>query len=450
MIYLAPLLHFYQPSTQFHRILKKVCNESYRPLVNLFHEQTHARVTVNINAVLTEMLDEHGMSDVIVGLRELSEMGRLEFVGSAKYHPILPLVPREEALRQIQLNHQANQRYFGRTYNPLGFFSPEMCYSSDVVKPIYETGHRWLILGGIACPVAWPNSVIHRVKGDGHTLAVFFRDDVVSNRIAFKQTDVRSFIEQLRSFGGRDGDIYVVTAMDAETFGHHIRHWEEIFLAEMYEALEAQADLPQEESAAADSLQARRGSGDRPAQPADLAKETADLLHTLEVARSGEIRVVTLSQLLELFPAGSYVEPRPSSWSTSIEDIQAGNPYPLWMSKENTIHNLQWQHLAIAIELARKAELGAGNEPARGYASLARSLLDRALQSDQFWWASRRPMWDINMVNRGLMQQREVVFNAYKSIRQGLLSEEEKTEAYYRVIVSRDLRTKITDQLFIV
>ncbi len=438
MIYLAPLLHFYQPSTQFHRILKKVCNESYRPLVNLFHDQPHAKVTVNINAVLTEMLDEHGMSDVIDGLRELSEMGRLEFVGSAKYHPILPLVPYEEMLRQIQQNHQTNQRFFGKTYSPLGFFSPEMGYSRDVIKPIHQTGHRWLILGGVACPVAWPNSVIHRAKGDGQTLAVFFRDDVLSNRIAFKQTDVRAFIEQLRSFGGDKEDIYVVTAMDAETFGHHIRHWEDIFLAEMYEALE-----PRPEAADA------RRNVERMVQPVDLAKETSDLLSTLEVAKTGEIRVVTISQLLELFPAGSYVEPRPSSWSTSIEDIQAGNPYPLWKSKENAIHALQWQHLGIAIELTRKAELGANNESARTYANLARGLLDRAMQSDQFWWASRRPWWDINMVNRGLMQQREVVFNAYKAIRLSNLSEDEKTEAYYRVIVSRDLRTKITDQLFV-
>ncbi len=438
MIYLAPLLHFYQPSTQFHRILKKVCNESYRPLVNIFREQAHAKVTININAVLTEMLDEHGMSDVIDGLRELSEMGRVEFVGSAKYHPILPLIPHEEMLRQIQLNHQTNQRFFGKTYSPLGFFSPEMAYSPDVIRPVFQTGHRWLITGGVACPVAWPNSVIHRVRGGGQTLAVFFRDDVLSNRIAFKQTDVRGFIEQLRSFGGRNEDIYVVTAMDAETFGHHIRHWEDIFLAEMYEALEPRPESPE----------ARRGV-DRLVQPVDLAKETSDLLRTLEVAQTGEIRVVTISQLLELVPAGGYVEPRPSSWSSGMDDIAAGNPYPLWKSKENGIHQLQWQHLAIAIELTRKAELGAQNESARTYASLARGLLDRAMQSDQFWWASRRPWWDINMVNRGLMQQREVVFNAYKAIRLSSLSEDEKTEAYYRVIVSRDLRTKITDQLFV-
>ncbi len=438
MIYLAPLLHFYQPSTQFHRVLKKVCNESYRPLVGLFHEQAHAKVTVNINAVLTEMLDEHGMSDVIDGLRELSEMGRLEFVGSAKYHPILPLIPQDEILRQIMQNYQTNRRYFGKTYSPQGFFSPEMCYSREIVRPIQETGHRWLILSGLACPVDWPLNVIHRIKANGHGLAVLFRDDILSNRIAFKQTDVKGFIDQIRSFGRKGDDIYVVTAMDAETFGHHIRHWEDIFLAEMYEALQPEVDM-----------EGAVGSVERLVQPVDLAKEQAELLRTNEVAKTGEIQVVTVSQLLEHFTRGDFVEPRASSWSTSIEDILAGNPYPLWKSKGNLIHQLQWQHLRIAIELTHKAEKGAGNESSKNHADLARGLLDRAMQSDQFWWASRRPMWDINLVNRGLMQQREVVFNAYKSIRLGDFNEDEKMEAYYRVIVSRDLRTKITDQLFI-
>jgi hypothetical protein len=162
-----------------------------------------------------------------------------------------------------------------------------------------------------------------------------------------------------------------------------------------------------------------------------------------------------MSKLLELFPSGKSVEPRPSSWSTSMDDIRAGNPYPLWKSKDNLIHQLQWQHLKIAIELARKAVEVATTESAKYYADIARGLLDRAMHSDQFWWASQKPMRDVNLVNRGLMQQREVVFNAYKAIRMSDLairmsdlSEEEKAEYYYRVIASRDLRSKIMDQLF--
>jgi hypothetical protein len=161
-----------------------------------------------------------------------------------------------------------------------------------------------------------------------------------------------------------------------------------------------------------------------------------------------EIEVVTISRLMELFPTGDLVEPRLSSWSTSMDDIRAGNPYPLWKSKDNLIHQLQWQHLKIAIELTRKAVGVATAEPAKQYADIARGLLDRALHSDQFWWANPPPRWDVNLVNRGLMQQREVVFNAYKAIKMSNLSEDEKTEGYYRVIVSRDLRTKTMDQLF--
>lgn len=446
MIYWAPILHFYQPPTQFHRILRKVCNESYRPLVSLFHEQPNAHVTVNINAVLTEMLNEHGMSDVIDGLRELSETGRLEFLGSAKYHPIMPLIPRQEMVRQIMLNHQTNRRFFGESYSPQGFFTPELCYSQDILGPIVETGHRWVVVSGLACPVAWPTNVIHQIKADSLRLSVLFRDDILSNRISFKQIDARGFINQLRELGRKGGDIYVVTAMDAETFGHHIRHWEDIFLAEVYEALQtADSEVDLEGRGTARLVEERVG---RIGQPADLAKEQAEILRTAEVAETGEVRVVTVSRLMELFPPGKPVEPRPSSWSTYMTDIEAGNPYPLWKSKDNPIHQLLWQHVKIAVQLTDQAGYAAVSEQARYYADIARGLLDKALHSDQFWWASRRPMWDINLVNRGLMQQREVVFNAYKAIKVSDLNEEDKTEAYYKVIVSRDLRSKIMDQLF--
>ncbi len=431
MIYWAPLLHFYQPPTQFHWVLRKICNESYRPLVNLFHELPHAEVTVNISATLTELLDEHGMSDVIEGLRELAEKGRLEFTGSAKYHPILPLIPYDEMLRQIVLNYETNRRFFGSNYSPQGFFPPELCYSHDIVKPILDTGHRWLIVSGLACPVAWPTDIIHEIASDGRRLTVFFRDDIVSNKISFRQLDAKGFLDHLRQLRGAREDIYVITAMDAETFGHHIKNWERLFLEQVYEALEPIEPISQ---------------GVR--QLKRMVDTQREIFRFSQGVETPEIEVVTISKLLELFPSGESVEPRPSSWSTSMDDICSGNPYPLWKSKDNLIHQLQWQHLKIAIELVRRAVEVATTESGRYYADIARGLLDRAMHSDQFWWANSKPRWDVNLVNRGLMQQQEVVFNAYKAIRMSDLSEDEKQECYYRVIASRDLGSKIMDQLF--
>jgi len=433
VIYWAPLLHFYQPPTQIYWVLKKVCDESYRPLVEMFRNLPYARVTVNISAALTELLDEHGMADVIEGLRDLAASGHLEFTDSAKYHPILPLIPSQEIKRQIVLNHQANHMYFGDAYSPQGFFSPEMCYSRDIVKPILDSGHRWLILSGIACPATWPTDVIYEISSDGDKMAVFFRDDILSNKISFRQLDAAGFLDhlgQLRS--SRQKNIYVITAMDAETFGHHIKSWEKIFLEEVYEALMPEKPV---------------NHGVKQLQR--LVKTQKEIFRTGEIARAPDIEVVTISRLLELFPTGGPVEPRPSSWSTSIDDINAGNPYPLWKSKDNPIHQLLWQHLKIAIELTNKSIKMATDERAKYYANIARGLLDRAMHSDQFWWANSDSRWDVNLVNRGLMQQREVVLNAYKAIKMSNLGEDEKLEYYYRVIASKELRSKIMDHLFL-
>ena len=53
----AQLLHFYQPPTQAHEIVQRIANESYRPLVKVLLAHPKARIAVNMNAVLTEMLE---------------------------------------------------------------------------------------------------------------------------------------------------------------------------------------------------------------------------------------------------------------------------------------------------------------------------------------------------------------------------------------------------------
>jgi len=434
LIYWAPLLHFYQPPIQVHWVLNKVCDESYRPLVQLFKDLPYAKVTVNINGVLTEMLDEHGLGDVISGLRGLAERGQLEFTGSGKYHPILPLIPREEMLRQITQNFQTNRRYFGEVYNPKGFFPPEMCYSREILEPIVDTGHEWFILSGVACPVPWPVDIVHQVALGEARIAVLFRDDILSNRISFKSIDSKGFVEHLKRLRRDGGDTYVVTAMDAETFGHHIQNWEKLFLAEVYEALE--------------SSKMTRESVVPFRQPGRLALQHGRVLRSRAAVETQEIRVVTISELVKAFRQGSTIEPRASSWSTMDGDLKDGNPYPLWQGKGNHIHELQWRHVKIATELVNKAVKVSDTDSSKSYANIARALLDRSLHSCQFWWASRRPMWDINLVNRGLAQQVEVILNAYKAISISTIPQEEKTECYDKVIVARHIADRIRDQLF--
>jgi alpha-amylase/alpha-mannosidase (GH57 family) len=431
MIYWAQLLHFYQPPTQVPSVLKKICDESYRPLVQVFEEFPNAQLTINFNGVLTDMMIDCGHKDVIDGLRSLAERGQLEFTGTGKYHPILPLIPKEEVKRQIDLNKQTNLRSFGKAFAPRGFFPPEMCYSRDILQPIIKSGYHWIILSGIACPADWPMDVIYRTEYDGQDMALFFRDDVLSNRISFQDLGAKEFIAHLEEWKGKRENIYVVTAMDAETYGHHIQGWERTFLAKVYEELESPPREPLEEVKQAKAL----------------AGQYAVLLKNNEAA--GKIQMVTISQLLDLFPQGQTIEPRPSSWSTTADDMKAGNYYPLWRDKNNEVHRLQWEHLNICIELVNKALECGDNEESKHSATIARGLLDRAEHSCQMWWASNRPMWDINLIHMGLIDQLRTVVNAYRAINKSGASEETKREYYYRTIAARDIRNKLEDRLFV-
>jgi len=401
-------------------------------LMNVFLQYPQARVTVNINGVLTEMLHDCGYGDVIDGFRQLAKRGQIEFTGSGKYHPILPLIPQKEVERQIQLNSGTNRRLLGKVYEPRGFFPPEMCYSKDIVSSILNSGHEWVILSGIACGCteSWPVDRIHYIKEGNKRLLVLFRDDVVSNRISFRNLEAAEFLDNLKYIKGKKENIYVVTAMDAETFGHHIRHWEELFLADVYEQIESNLGV-------LGSLK----------QSTVLAHQHSLFLENGKMAE--EVQAVTISELLELFPLGRRIEPLASSWSTSAQDLAAENPYPLWKERGNEIHRLQWEHVDITIALVDEAMEVADSGEAKRFANIARGLLDRALHSCQFWWASRRPMWDINLIHMGLLEQLRAIVNAYRAINLSQADEDIKRDYYHKLVAARDLRSKISDRLFV-
>jgi len=427
MIYWAPLFHFYQPPTQTRDILKKVSNESYRPLLDVIESYPHAKATVNINGVLTEMLSESGYSDVLDKLRELAMGGQIEFTGSGMYHPILPLIPRKEAERQIRHNHSVNRDLLGEVYSPRGFFPPEMCYSRDIIEPVLESRHEWLILSGVACSVPWPMDVIHRVGSEKESLAVLFRDDILSNKISFKNIDGKDFVEHLRGLRSNGNNVYVITAMDAETFGHHIQHWEKLFLADVYETL---GTAP---------------TGVRAQKPLD--EQHRKLFELQRAGDENAVDIVTISELLDTFPHGSLIEPKPSSWSTTEDDIKLRNFYPLWNAPDNCLHEMLWEHLHLVTNMVHKAIEVSDTTVSRHYTSIARTTLDPALHSDQFWWASHRPMWNINMVHRGLSLQRVTMLNAFKAIRSSNCDPEIKKEYQYKVLAARWVAGNIIDIL---
>jgi len=344
-MYWANFLHIYQPPTQSEEIVRKVTAESYRTLVNVLREAANAKITLNINAVLTEQLDRYGLTDVIDGLANLARRGQVDFTGSAKYHPILPLIPKEEMARQIQLNTEINRSYFGEVYRPQGFFPPEMCYSPEVGNVVSEMGFKWIIIDEIAFA-----GKIGRARDDTiYTLKehpavmVFFKERPFSAGITYgAYPSAEPFLESLRP--KLPSKTYLLTGTDGEIYGHH-RPGQERLLREVF-----------------------AGKG---------------------------LTTCTVSELPALFDSREEVSPLPSSWSTWEDEMADRIPYPQWDYPGHELHRLQWRFTHLVLELVKSAP---ADTP--GY-ERARHLLDEGLHSDHFWWASCRPWWDTNMIERG-------------------------------------------------
>ena len=366
-VYFAFLIHIYQPPVQLPSIVKQITEESYRPMIQSLKDFPLAKITLNINASLTEQLADYELTDVIQDLASLSNYGQVEFVGSAKYHALLPLIPDPEIERQIKLNAETNQHYFGRVYDPKGFFPPEMAIVTDIFDAIKRTGHEYFVMSAIGNPKPhFPTESFYQTENG---LAVVFRDDMISNDISFDRLDGNSFFDRIK-YRHTDQDYYVIIAQDGETYGHHIKHAFDKFWRPMLAQLEHRTD----------------------------------------------VKMVTIGELVEKFGKGEIISPKASSWSTDQGDIDYGNPFPLWLSPGNPMHGKQHQIILKTTKLVLNAENLKEPGESEHYWNVARSMLDRGAHSCQQWWASKRPWYSPDMILRGLNELMLAAVNARRAV----------------------------------
>lgn len=388
-------LHFYQPYNQQDDILERIVNESYRPLVRGLLERPSKKIVVNVTGGLLELLSSKGYFDVIDGFKKLLTENKVEFVGSAMYHPFLPLLPRSEIVRQIEQNKGAVKRILGDDYRPMGFFPPEMAVNDTVLNTVLHLGYKWVAAPETSLdPLCFAEEVLsqHTIFKDKKTnLFLFFRHKRVSSLILSAVTrSAKDLYQETQDLKDKEG--YLFAVMDAETFGHHRVGHEKL----LFEILDS-----------------------------NLFELTTinDFLENVEDLEVKEVSV------------------RPSTWTNEEQDFwldekrtkgTTAKSFILWKDPENPIHKLQWD---LADFVLRTVNDFPRKEEDKWLET--RSKLDKALSSDQFWWASAKPWWSLEMIEQGAFSLKDVLNT--------LFSGAEKSEEVGR---AEELYRKIIDQAF--
>jgi len=362
-MYWANLLHIYQPPKQKKEIIDKIFKESYDKILLVLEKNPEIKISLNINGSLTEQLRKMDYNSFLKRLSKLAKQGQIEFLGSACYHPILPLLPEMEIKRQIKLNEEINKKYFGQVWKPKGFFLPEMAVSKKTLKMVKQMGYEYVVLDEIGFNGKL-NSVDFKKRyytKDG--LIVVFRNRKISLLFFSSWMDSKEkFFSQLEN--SLKNKNFLVTAFDGENLGHHQKH-----LIQVWE----------------------------------------------NVLKHKKIKAINYSEYISHLSKKEKVAPLDCSWATEEKDMKENIPYPLWNNPNNKIHHIQWQICNFFIKKINSSNNLFNHQKIR-------KLLDQALHSDQFWWASKNPWWSKTMIKRGL----DFFISIFKQIKGNLSTNEQQ------------------------
>lgn len=286
------ILHFYQPPFQSPNIISHVTKEGYLWFLRSLIKIPTAKMTINLSGSLIEQLQRtRSGRHALKIFQTLFRRGQIEIMGSAMYHPILPLVSSETAIRQIKQNHEWLKKIFGPHIQPKGFFLPEMAVNSRVAKLLDQMGFQWIILDEISYSSKPKSSQIPQGKTvKGLNIRIIFRNRQLSN------TYVPEMIHDLVTQSHEDRTI--ITATDGELYGHH--------------------------------HQDKKGAFEK-------------------ILKHHSSAATTVSNFLGSMPKTPSITLRPSTWETSENDLLAHNPFPLWNDVKNLNHQQYWQ-LAKAVD----------------------------------------------------------------------------------------------------
>src|SRR3989344_4826756 len=237
-----------------------------------------------------------------------------------------------------------------------------MAINDKVLNVVSKLGYRWISVPESANADIRCNKIY---KDEDNDIAVFFRNKRVSSLI---------LSSVVRDGGGLELETrdlnscaYFFTVMDAETFGHHRIGHEKM----LFDILDSEFYEP------------------------CLAQDLMNLNLPVE-----EVKI------------------RPSTWTNEEQDFwldkertryTEARSFNLWNDPKNPIHELQWKFINMCLD-----EISSFMGKKASNWIKARNILDYALSSDQFWWASAKPWWSLEMVEQGAFEMKNVITTLYK------------------------------------
>ena len=322
---------------------------------SLWEYEDLGRVHLSLSGTLLETLADprfqaraYGIVDCGALLWHLQNARTIDVLGTAYYHPVLPLIPPPDRDEQLARWLGLGRHLFWRD-RFRGFWPPELGFSMDLVPTVAEHGYEWVIVDSEhvspLTPMSWEELRYrpHRARFGETELIVVVRDRDLSNAQE-SGMDADWFIGEVRARTQHcDFPPLVTTATDGDNGGwfrnttHGSNFWSSFY---------------------------------------------ADLVDRVRAGRSGGLRPTFINDYLDRYGAHGWVAIDPGAWNTGDHH---GTGFVQW-----TGSRAQRDALARVAQLS-EAVHAAGNvigddDWATGLLEQARWRVLRAETSCNFYW----------------------------------------------------------------
>lgn len=199
-VYHALVLNLHQPAGNLQELWEKNPWEAKEILFaldriprRLWGYEDVAKVHLSLSGTLLETLSDPAFQSMVYGTVDTGSLlwyyqntALFEILGTAYYHPVLPLIPKQDWEEQLSRWLGIGRHLFWRE-NFRGFWPPEMGFCMELIPLLVELGYRYCLVDSEhvepITPMDWPQLFYrpHLARYGDSEIVVIVRDRDLSN-----------------------------------------------------------------------------------------------------------------------------------------------------------------------------------------------------------------------------------------------------------------------------
>ena len=243
-LYLGLAIHNHQPVGNFDWVCRQAYRQAYLPMIEALERHPRVRLALHYSGCLLDWI-EANQPEFLSRLAALAARGQVEIMTGGYYEPILPAIPDDDKLGQIEkLSDYIRRRL---NYEPTGLWLAERVWEPHLPKLLEQAGVSWTVLDDYHFKRAGLGDEdlygYYITEEEGATVNLFGTSKQLRYSIPWRS--VGEVLQYLQSQASEEPRIAVM-GDDGEKFGiwpyTYDKCWQQGWVNELFSAFENNAD----------------------------------------------------------------------------------------------------------------------------------------------------------------------------------------------------------------